>query len=147
MATANSKVKARLSRNRPSKPATGRQASARKKLGIKPRKAGGGRGGRGRNQQGRAGDRRSYRSNPTRISGRFREFLASELGFLRKAQSLLECIANSMDDSTQPSTGPYYPDVLEVASDLIRRRAAELDDLSLHGRLLADTTGEPDVLW
>jgi hypothetical protein len=68
----------------------------------------------------------------TRICGQFRQLLYSELGFLRKAQSLLECIANSMDDSTHPSTdpstGPYYPDVLEVALDLIRRRAAKPDE-------------------
>jgi hypothetical protein len=147
MATADSKVRPRLGRSSPQKRGTAGKASARKKPGSKPRKAVAGREDWRRNQRGRAGDRWSYRSNPTRISGRFREFLASELGFLRKAQSLLECIANSMDDSTHPSTGPYYPDVLEVATDLIRRRAADLDELSLDGRILADVPGEPDVVW
>jgi hypothetical protein len=49
-----------------------------------------------------------------------------------------------MDDSTQPSTGPYYPDVLEVASDLLRRRATTLDGLLL-GRLPIDTADEADI--
>jgi hypothetical protein len=141
MATVDSKVTARLGGHRPARRGTGGHSLGRKKSGAKPGKAAGGRGGRGRNQQGRAGDRGG---NAPRIRGRFRQLLYSELGFLRKAQSLLECIANSMDDSTQPSTGPYYPDVLEVASDLLRRRATTLDGLLL-GRLPIDTADEADI--
>jgi hypothetical protein len=48
-------------------------------------------------------------------------------------------------DDTHPRTGPYYPDVLEVATDLIRRRAADLDELSLNGRLFDDMTAETEV--
>jgi hypothetical protein len=146
MATANPKVSGRLSRSRPLKRETGGQSLKRNKPGVKPRKGAGGRGGRRRNQQGRAGGRASNRGNSSRIRGRCRQLLYSELCFLRKAQSLVECIANSMDDSTHPRTGPYYPDVLEVASDLIRRRAAKLDELLLHGRLPADMTETDDVL-
>jgi hypothetical protein len=51
-----------------------------------------------------------------------------------------------MVDSAHPSAGPYYPDVLEVASDLLSRRAAKLDDLSLDGRPLADMTAETEVV-
>jgi hypothetical protein len=72
-----------------------------------------------------------------RIRGALRKFLESELGFLTKAQSLLMCIAHSMDESTQLGTGPYYPDVIGLASDLLGRRAVNLDEMLLAGRLSA----------
>jgi hypothetical protein len=77
------------------------------------------------------------RSTTGRIRGAFREFLESERGFLSEAQSLLMCIAQSMDDSTHPSSGPYYPDVVGLASNLLGRRAADLDEMLLVGRLSA----------
>jgi hypothetical protein len=70
-----------------------------------------------------------------RIRGQLREFLDAEQGFLLKAESLFLCIAKSMDDSTHPSTGPYYPDALELACELLRRRATNIDQLLLDGRL------------
>jgi hypothetical protein len=42
-----------------------------------------------------------------------------------------------MDEGSHPSTGPYYPDVVELASELISRRAVNFDDLLLDGRLPA----------
>jgi hypothetical protein len=77
------------------------------------------------------------RSTTVRIRGALREFLESERGFLSEAQSLLMCIAQSMDDSTHPSSGPYYPDVVGLASNLLGRRAADLDEMLLVGRLSA----------
>jgi hypothetical protein len=35
----------------------------------------------------------------------------------------------AMDDSTHPATGPYYPDVVKLASELLRRRASDFDQL------------------
>jgi hypothetical protein len=78
------------------------------------------------------------RSTTGRIRGALREFLESERGFLSEAQSLLMCIAQSMDDSTHPSSGPYYPDVVGLASNLLGRRAADLDEMLLVGRLSAE---------
>jgi hypothetical protein len=72
-----------------------------------------------------------------RIRGRVREFLDLEQGFLLKVESLLLCIAKSMDDSTHPNTGPYYPDVVELACELVRQRASRFDDMLLDGRLRA----------
>jgi hypothetical protein len=40
-----------------------------------------------------------------------------------------------MDDSEHPSTGPYYPDVIEFVSGLLREKAGRIDDLLLDGRL------------
>jgi hypothetical protein len=72
-----------------------------------------------------------------RIRGRLRQFLSSEQGFLLKTQSLLLCIAKSMDDDSHPTTGPYYPDVVELASDLIKQRIKNIDELLLDGQLSA----------
>jgi hypothetical protein len=47
------------------------------------------------------------------------------------------CIAHSMDESTQLGTGPYYPDVIGLASDLLGRRAVNIDEMLLAGRLSA----------
>ena len=116
MATAHSMSKARLGRNRSSKRAAGAGRKRRDKQNPEKSKS-------------------SVGGNGTRIRGRFREFLQSEQGFLLKMQSLLLCIAQSMDDSALPSTGPYFPDVVELAAELSRRRAANMDDLLLAGRL------------
>jgi hypothetical protein len=69
------------------------------------------------------------------VPGRLRPFLESERDSLVKAQSLLECIAHSMDHAEHPVLGPYYPDVARLASDLIKQRTRNLDELLLDGRL------------
>ena len=81
-----------------------------------------------------------------RIRGALREFLESEREFLLKAQSLLLCIAQAMGDARHPVTGPYYPDVVELASDLVRRRAVNLDELLLDGRLPHCAGGKSPIL-
>jgi hypothetical protein len=73
------------------------------------------------------------RDTSIRIRGRLREFLDAEQGFLLKVESLLLCISTSMDDSAHPRTGPYYPDVVELASDIVGRRARSFDELLLDG--------------
>jgi hypothetical protein len=73
---------------------------------------------------------------PVRLGGALRAFLESERDALVRADSLLKCIAQAMECASA-ATGPYYPDVIEVAVDLLKRRAANLDDLLLDGRLPA----------
>jgi hypothetical protein len=75
------------------------------------------------------------RKAATLVPGRLRPFLASERDALVKAHSLLECIAHSMEYAEHPGLGPYYPDVARLASDLIRQRTKNLDELLLDGRL------------
>jgi len=121
MATAHSTSKGRSSRNRPPKPGAGprhRKHSAR---------------------QDRKKSEAPERGTPIRIRGRLREFLNSEQGFLLKMESLLMCIAGSMDDSVHPATGPYYPDVVELAAQFLRRRSSTFDQLLLDGRLPKET--------
>jgi hypothetical protein len=55
---------------------------------------------------------------------------------LVKTQSLLVCIAQAMDAEHLP-TGPYYPDVVGLAQDLLKDRVFSLDELLLDGRLPA----------
>lgn len=117
MATAHSTSKDRLSRNRPPKPGTG----ARRRTHP--------------TQQDREMSEPPDRGTMIRIRGGLREFLNSEQGFLLRIESLLLCIAKSMDDSALPITGPYYPDVVELASQLLRQRAGIFDQLLLDGRL------------
>ena len=117
MATAHSTSKGRRGRHRPSKP----------RLGARGRK-------RPANQE-QEKPKASDQETSIRIRGRLREFLSAEQGFLLKAESLLLCIAKSMDDSEHPPTGQNYPDVIELVSELLRRRADRLDELLLEGRL------------
>jgi len=117
MATPYSTSGVRLGRNRRSKPrlgARGRRRPAKQKQ-EKPKA--------------------SDQGTSIRIRGRLREFLSAEQGFLLKAESLLLCIAKSMDDSEHPSTGPYYPDVIELMSELLRQKADRIDELLLDGQL------------
>ena len=53
-----------------------------------------------------------------------------------KTQSLLVCIAQAMGGDHGP-TGPYYPDVVGLAQDLLNSRVFNLDELLLDGRLPA----------
>jgi hypothetical protein len=119
MATTHSTSKGRSGRNREPTPRSG--PAIRKR----------------RTKQIRGEARTSDRDAAIRIRGRLRDFLDAEQGFLLKVESLLLCISTSMDDSTHPSTGPYYPDVVELASEIVRRRARSFDELLLDGRLLA----------
>jgi hypothetical protein len=40
-----------------------------------------------------------------------------------------------MDDHSHPATGPFYPDILEMASELVKRRACSIDELMMEGRV------------
>ncbi len=53
-----------------------------------------------------------------------------------KTQSLLVCIAQAMGGDHAP-TGPYYPDVVGLAQDLLKSRVFNLDESLLDGRLPA----------
>jgi hypothetical protein len=124
MASAHSTSKGRSSRNRRPKARSG--PPIRKRLAKQDR------------EKTQASDRRTT----MRIRGRVREFLDLEHGFLLKVESLLLCIAKSMDDGTHPPTGPYYPDVVGLACELVRRRARSFDELLLDGRLPAVPASE-----
>jgi hypothetical protein len=55
--------------------------------------------------------------------------IRAEMFNLEKAVSVLRCLGQSMDTRPVDEEPPYYPDVVEVAGDLIERSLADLDVL------------------
>jgi hypothetical protein len=56
--------------------------------------------------------------------------IQAELRNLGRAESVLRCLALSMDyEPLFESQAPYYPDVVEVVGDLVQRSLVDLDAL------------------
>lgn len=57
--------------------------------------------------------------------------IETERGRLSQAQSMLECLHMAMEnaDDCGSKSGTYYPDVIEVAMDLVRESVRRLDSL------------------
>jgi len=118
MAIVHSTSTARSSRN-PAKPGVrGRKKSARRVIDAPPR---------GSDGQSPAGSRQAVR-----IAARLRVFLGSERDAVIKAQSLVVCVTTAMQ-MEHGATGPYYPDILGLAADILRQRVVNLDELLLDG--------------
>jgi hypothetical protein len=65
-----------------------------------------------------------------RVRGRLRDMIQAELGNLGRLESVLRCLAHSMEyQSSDDHESPYYPDIAEVACDLLKRSLADLDVL------------------
>jgi hypothetical protein len=65
-----------------------------------------------------------------RVRGRLRDMIQAELGNLGRLESVLRCLAHSMEyQSSDAPESPYYPDIAEVARDLLKRSLADLDVL------------------
>ncbi len=71
------------------------------------------------------------------------EAIEEERGNLSKAESLLGCLAISMEHETDPAAAPYYPDVAGLARDLLKRSIDRLDSLNLQKRLLRNKVRDP----
>jgi hypothetical protein len=69
---------------------------------------------------------------PIRVADALRAFLESEREELMKVESLLVCARKAMELEPKP-TEAYYPDVLGLAADVLRRRVVNLDELLLDG--------------
>ena len=65
---------------------------------------------------------------------------------LSKAESLLGCLAISLEHETDPATAPYYPDMAGLVRDLLRRSIDRLDSLNLQKRLLRNKVREAALL-
>lgn len=70
----------------------------------------------------------SERGPRIRVRGRLQEMIRAELFNLEKAEAVLRCLALSMD-SMSLGEAPYYPNVVEVAGDLVKRSIVDLDVL------------------
>jgi hypothetical protein len=129
MATAHSTVKAGSGRNPPPKTGTPKAANrakapARHKTPSAPTPHAQGPATPGRSGSGVAG-----RGARIRVRGRLQEMIQAELRNLGRAESVLRCLALSMDYEPLNPESPYYPDVVEVAGDLVKRSLVDLDVL------------------
>ena len=73
-------------------------------------------------------------NRPILIPDPLRAFLGSERDAVIKAQSLVVCVTTAMQVE-HGATGPYYPDVLGLVADILKRRVVNLDELLLAGVL------------
>jgi hypothetical protein len=74
------------------------------------------------------------------------EAIEIERDNLSKADSVLGCLVASMEHETDSATKPYYPDVAQLARDLLRQSINGLDSLVLQRRLLRNKVKESPVL-
>jgi hypothetical protein len=65
---------------------------------------------------------------------------------LSKAESVLGCLAISMEYDTDSINKPYYPDVAQLARELVRQSINGLDSLALQLRLLRNKVKESSGL-
>ncbi len=74
------------------------------------------------------------------------EAIENERDNLSKAESVLGCLAISMEYEADSVSGPYYPDVAQLARELVRQSINGLDSLVLQQRLLRNKIKEsPDL--
>jgi len=70
------------------------------------------------------------------------EAIEIERGNLSKAESVLGCLAIAMEYEADSVSGPYYPDVAQLARELVRQSINGLDSLTLQQRLLRNKIKE-----
>jgi hypothetical protein len=70
------------------------------------------------------------------------EAIENERSNLSKAESVLGCLAIAMENETDSVNRPYYPDVAQVARELVKKSINGLDSLVLQRRLLRDKIKE-----
>jgi len=87
--------------------------------------------------------RSKHVSNPNLL----RDAIESERGKLVKAESVLGCLTISMEYESDLRTGPHYPDVVQVACDLIRQSIDGLDSLNLERFMHHDKVKEESDSW
>jgi hypothetical protein len=74
------------------------------------------------------------------------EAIEIERGNLSKAESVLGCLAIAMEYEDNSDDRPHYPDVAQLARDLVRQSINGLDSLVLQKRLLQNKIKEsPDL--
>src|ERR1700687_4361683 len=74
------------------------------------------------------------------------EAIEVERDNLSTAESVLGCLAISMEYEADSVNGPYYPDVAQLARELVRKSINGLDSLTLQQRLLRNKIKESPEL-
>jgi hypothetical protein len=130
MAAAHSTLKAGSGRNPPLKTGTpkaanGAKAPVRRKPPSAPTPP-----AQGPMTTRKPGSEGAVRGVRIRVGGRLRKMIQAELGNLGRLESVLRCLAHSMEyQSSEDPAPPYYPDIAEVACDLLKRSLVDLDVL------------------
>lgn len=70
------------------------------------------------------------------------EAIETERGDLSKADSVLGCLVIAMEYDTDSVDKPYYPDVAQLAREMVRRSINGLDCLTLQQKLLRNKVKE-----
>lgn len=74
------------------------------------------------------------------------EAIENERSNLSKAESVLGCMAIALESETDSVNGPYYPDVAQLARELVRQSINGLDSLVLQKHLLRNKIKERPYL-
>jgi hypothetical protein len=74
------------------------------------------------------------------------EAIEAERGNLSKAESVLGCLTIAMEYETDSVDGPHYPDVAQIAREMVRQSINNLDSLVLHQRMLRNKVKESSDL-
>jgi hypothetical protein len=74
------------------------------------------------------------------------EAIEIERGNLSKAESVLGCLAISLEYEAESVNRPYYPEVAQLARELVRQSINGLDSLVLQQRLLRNKIRESSGL-
>jgi hypothetical protein len=75
------------------------------------------------------------------------EVIETERDNLARAESVLGCLAVSMEYYSEAATKPYYPDVARLASEMIRQSINGLDALNIQKCLLRNRIKEESARW
>ena len=70
------------------------------------------------------------------------EAIENERSNLSRAESVLGCLAIAMENDTDTANKPYYPDVAQLARELVRKSINGLDSLVLQQHLMRDKIKE-----
>jgi hypothetical protein len=73
------------------------------------------------------------------------EAIENERGTLAQAASILRCLAISLESDMPSPSGPYYPDVAEIAYKLVAQALDGLDSLNLRNCVMRDRNSGKDV--
>ncbi|HEY3852020.1 MAG TPA: hypothetical protein VGL87_13670 [Steroidobacteraceae bacterium] len=95
----------------------------------------------GRRRQRKAKRRSSARVDEMPVPERLHQAIESERGNLFKADSLLGCLVIAMEYEADAVSGPHYPDVAQIARELVQKSIDGLDSLTLQ-RVLRDKVKE-----
>lgn len=129
MAIADSNARAPVRRTQPMKRASTRPTSAKRSTipanhrNRKPAQA-----PKAAPPPDRQGTQTAERGLRIRVRGRLKTLIQAELLNLERAESVLRCLALSMDAMSLGPT-PYFPDMVHVAGDLVERSIVDLSVL------------------